>query len=310
MPNASVAVPRPRRWSGLLLVTGGAVLLSAKGILSKLLYAEGLDFQEVVTLRALLSLPLFWLWGSYRVGLAKITGAERKPVLGAIAAGILCYYVGGSLDFYALTLIDAGLERVLLYTYPAIIVFSLALWHRRRPPMPVLCALFMTCAGILLVVGVFDRALWQANAFGAVLVLICALTYAAYFFANELVGRQVGRIVFTVYALSAATFSLLLHYSLSHSLLAFSISARAWGLMGVLVVFVTVIPLFMLAEGVRQSGAQRAGLVSTVGPASTVLLAALFLDESMRWFQYLGVLVTLLGIVILEWQQKLPAVSD
>ena len=72
----------------------------------------------------------------------------------------------------------------------------------------------------------------------------------------------------------------------------------------IMIVFVTVVPLFMMAEGVKQIGAQRAGLLSTVGPVSTIILAAIFLEEGMRWFQYTGVVVTLIGILILEWQQK------
>lgn len=311
MPSSSVSESSPPVWSGVLLVVVGAILLSAKGVLSKLLYAEGLDYLEVITIRAVLSLPLFWLWGIIVVGLPRLIRVDNRGLLGALAAGFFCYYVGGSLDFYALTLIDAGLERVLLYTYPAIIVLSLALFRRRFPPVPVLCALLMTYAGVVLAIGVFDIELWRANSFGASLVLICAVTYAAYFFANELLGKQIGSIVFTIYAMSAATFALVVHFSIDHSLVELSLSNRAWFLFIVMAVFVTVVPLFMLAEGVKQIGAQRAGLLSTVGPASTIILAMIFLGEKMAWFQYGGVLVILAGIMILEWQQKQGvAVSD
>ena len=311
MQSQSVSKTPPQLWPGLFLVVFGAILLSAKGILSKLLYAEGLDFQEVITIRAVLSLPLFWLWGIYVVGVPRIIKVDKKGLLGALAAGFFCYFIGGSLDFYALTLIDAGLERVLLYTYPAIIVLTTAIFRHRLPSLPVLCALMMTYAGILLAIGVFELELWQANSFGAFLVLICAFTYAAYFFANDLVGNKIGSIVFTVYAMSAATLALCTHFSLTHSIVDLSLTMRAWCLLGVMVVFVTVVPLFMLAEGVKQIGAQRAGLMSTVGPASTIILAAIFLGEEMRWIQYCGVAVTLMGIMILEWQykQSLP-ISD
>jgi drug/metabolite transporter (DMT)-like permease len=304
MQTSSVAENSLGLWSGLLLVVMGAVLLSAKGILSKLLYAEGLDFQEVITMRAVLSLPLFWLWGIYIVGFKQIINVDKSGLLGALAAGFFCYFIGGSLDFWALTMIDAGLERVLLYTYPAIIVLTLAVIRRRLPPLSVLFALFMTYAGILMAIGIFELALWQANAFGALLVLICAVSYAGYFFANDLVGNKIGSIVFTIYAMTAATLALMAHYSLNHSIADLDLSIKAWGLFFVMVVFVTVVPLFMLAEGVKQIGAQRAGLLSTVGPASTIILAMIFLGEEMRWFQYGGVIVTLVGIMILEWQQK------
>ena len=291
-------------WSGMLMVVSGAILLSAKGILSKLLYLEGLDFQEVITLRSLFALPLFWLWGLYSAGPGKLFVTDRKGIYAALFAGVSCYYVGGTLDFYALTLIDAGLERVLLYTYPTMIVIALAVMHRRLPSLPILVALIMTYIGIALAVGVFEKALWQANSFGALLVLICALTYAAYFFANDRLGKRLGSEVFTVYAMTAATFALLIHFTLTHSFSDINISLRAWLLFAIMVVFVTVVPLFLLAEGVKRIGAQRAGILSTVGPASTIILASILLHEQMRWFQYAGVLVTLLGIMFVEWKQK------
>jgi drug/metabolite transporter (DMT)-like permease len=311
MQSPSVSESTPHLWSGLLLVIAGAVLLSAKGILSKLLYAEGFDFQEVITIRAALSLPLFWMWGIYAVGLRRLLQVDSKSLSGALAAGFLCYYFGGTLDFYALTMIDAGLERVLLYTYPAIIVMSLALWRRQLPRFQVIAALILTYIGILLAIGVFDMTLLRANVYGSMLVLISALTLATYFFANDFVAKKIGSIVFTVYAMSAATFALCVHYSLNHAITDLDLSFRSWWLFLLLVVFVNVVPLFMLAEGVKQIGAQRAGLISTVGPASTILLAAIFLGEEMLWFQYAGVVITLSGIMILEWQQKqLPPISD
>jgi drug/metabolite transporter (DMT)-like permease len=311
MQSPSVSESIPHLWSGLLLVIAAAVLLSAKGILSKLLYAEGLDFQEVITIRAALSLPLFWMWGIYAVGLRRLLQVDSKSLSGALAAGFLCYYFGGTLDFYALTMIDAGLERVLLYTYPAIIVMSLALWRRQMPRFQVIGALILTYIGILMAIGVFDITLLQANLYGSVLVLISALTLATYFFVNDFVAKKIGSIVFTVYAMSAATFALCAHYSLNHSITDLDLSFRSWWLFLLLVVFVNVVPLFMLAEGVKQIGAQRAGLISTVGPASTILLAAIFLGEEMLWFQYAGVIITLSGIMILEWQQKqVSPISD
>jgi drug/metabolite transporter (DMT)-like permease len=313
MQIASVSKSNTRFWSGIALVITGAILLSAKGILSKMLYAEGLDFQEVITFRSILSLPLFWLWAIYSVGLTKLTNiVDRRAVVGAICAGIFCYYIGGSLDFYALTLIDASLERVLLYTYPAVIVIGTCLWQRRKPTANILIALVMTYAGIILTIGVFDMSLWKANSLGSILVLICAVTYGGYYIANDLIGQRVGSVAFTVYAMTSATVALCIHFSLTHSINDIvSLTPRSWYLFLIMVTFVTVVPLFMLAEGVKQIGAQRASLLSTVGPASTIILATIILGESMEWFQYLGVLITLAGIVILEWKHKPPeAISD
>ena len=42
-----------------------------------------------------------------------------RGAVAAVVAGITCYYVGAMVDFWALTLIDASIERVLLFSYPA-----------------------------------------------------------------------------------------------------------------------------------------------------------------------------------------------
>lgn len=313
MQIASVSKSGSGVWSGIALIIVGAVLLSAKGVVSKFLYAAGLDYQETITFRSVLSLPLFWLWALYIVGPVKLLReVDGKALGGAVGAGFFCYYIGGSLDFYALTLIDAGLERVLLYTYPAVIVMMHCIWKRRLPEINILLALLMTYAGIILTIGVFDIALWKANSFGSILVLCCAVTYAGYYIANDIVGQRVGSVVFTVYSMTAATLALCVHFSLTHTIADIrDVTFEAWGLFLFMAVFVTVVPLFMLAEGVKQIGAQRASLLSTVGPASTIILASIFLDESMRWFQYLGVAITLTGILVLELKQKQPeAISD
>ena len=47
----------------LLLLTisiVGSLLLSAKGIMAKLLYAHGLTFDALTGIRAIVALPLFW----------------------------------------------------------------------------------------------------------------------------------------------------------------------------------------------------------------------------------------------------------
>ena len=43
------------------MAAGGAVLFASKGLFAKALYREGVDFQTLTTLRALISLPLFGL---------------------------------------------------------------------------------------------------------------------------------------------------------------------------------------------------------------------------------------------------------
>jgi drug/metabolite transporter (DMT)-like permease len=185
----------------------------------------------------------------------------------------------------------------------------------------VIVALILTYIGVSLAVGGFSIELLQANLFGAGLVMFCALTFAFYFFVNDHVSNQIGSAGFTVYAMTAATVALSLHFFIEHPvviagmghrpIVAFTLNARAWQLLIFMVLFVTVIPVFMIAESVRRIGAQRAALISTVGPPSTILLAALILNESMLFSQLGGVVFILAGIIFLEMRQQIRTpVSD
>lgn len=273
--------------------------------MAKLLYAEGVAADELVTIRAILSLPLFWAWAIWRVGLINLFQVDRRVLFGSAMAGIACYYVGARINFFALTIIDASLERVLLYTYPTLVVIGTAIILKRAPEWRVIVALISTYLGVLLAVGGFSIELLQANLFGAGLVMFCALTFAFYFFVNDHVSNQISSAGFTVYAMTAATVALCLHFFIKHPITAFTLNDRAWQLLIFMVLFATVIPVFMIAESVRQIGAQRAALISTVGPPSTILLAALILDESMLFSQLGGVVFILAGIIFLEIRQQI-----
>jgi drug/metabolite transporter (DMT)-like permease len=289
-----------------LFVLIGAILLSAKGIYAKLLYQGGMDFITLMAVRNLLALPFFTVWGLSRSGISHIVKARPRVLCVTLLAGLVSFYLGGIGDFYALTLIDASLERVILFTYPAMIVLVLALRLRRWPQVHVLSGLLLTSLGIMLAIGGFDAGLWQANKVGALLVLACAVTYAGYFFANDYAGNQMGTRGFVFIVTTSSTLAVWLHFLVVHDLRDITISGHAWILLAAMTVTTTVAPVALIAEGVRRVGAQRGALLSTVGPPSTIVLSALFLGESLRWFQLLGMLAVLAGIYVLERRTVAP----
>ncbi len=303
--------PSPQDWSGVIFVLLGSVMLSAKGVYAKLLYQEGLDFITVMAVRGVLALPFFLFWAWFNSGLAPLFKADWKTLYVTVLVGLLCFYAGGAMDFYALTLIDANLERVILYTYPAMIVIALAVRRGQWPGVNVVLGLVLTSVGIMLAIGGLDADLWRANKVGALLVLACAVTYACYFFANEYAGSRLGSRAFVFLVTTTATLAIGIHFLAVHDLADIHISARAWNLFGMFTVTSTVAPVLLLAEGVKRIGAQRGGLLSTVGPPSTVAFSAVFLGESLLWFQFLGIVAVLAGILVLERRTVAPPpVSD
>ncbi len=286
---------------GSLACAAAAMLFATKGIFAKQLYALGVGVEGVVAIRAMVALPLFWWFALRRENWAKIASTPPRAIFMAATAGVLCYYVGALLDFLALTMIDASIERVLIFSYPAMVVIFVAVRDRRWPPRSVLGATALAYLGIFFTMGGFDLAELRANLLGALLVIASALSYAFYFLVSEKYTRDVGSARFTLLAMTAATLCLAPHYFLRHGTTEIAaIGAEAWLLLLGLAVFCMFVPASLQAEGVRRIGAQRGAVLSTVGPPTTVVLAALLLGERLSAWQWAGMALIVLGILVLD----------
>ena len=301
----------------MLCVALAAILFASKGLFAKGLYQRGVTFELLVTMRALLAMPLF-IWVGLRAGPrlpAVSTDEEARPLdiaappatrprpgalLAAATAGIVCYYVGAMVDFWALTLIDASIERVLLFSYPALVVLIDSFMRRRAPERRVVAAMLITYAGIWMVMGGADLRELRANLFGAALVLVAALTTAVYFLIGERYTRELGSTRFAAVGMTSSAVVLAVHYALFCPLADIArLAAHDWMLLGVLGIACMFIPGLLQAEGVRRVGAQRAAIGSTIGPPTTIVLAALFLGERLNAWQLAGSAVIVASVLVM-----------
>jgi drug/metabolite transporter (DMT)-like permease len=149
--------------------------------------------------------------------------------------------------------------------------------------------------------GGFDLAELRANLLGALLVIGSALSYAIYFMVSETYTRSVGSARFTLIAMTAATACLVPHYFLlSGTQEITAIDPSGWWLLIGIAVFCMFLPASFQAEGVRRIGAERGAVLSTVGPPTTVLLAFTLLDERLSAWQWAGMALIVLGILVLD----------
>ena len=106
--------------------------------------------------------------------------------------------------------------------------------------------------------------------------------------------------MFTLIAMSAAAFGSVIHIVFRMSISDLIISQEIWILLSLMVIFATVIPLAMIADGIRQIGAQRAAIASTVGPPATAVIAVLMLGERLLPLQIFGIVMVVLAILYME----------
>jgi drug/metabolite transporter (DMT)-like permease len=269
----------------------------------------------LVTVRALLAMPLFVWFAVFsnsegRHGTAAGGPIPWKAGAWAAVAGITCYYVGAMVDFWALELIDASIERVLLFSYPALVVLISSFMRRQAPERRVVLAMVVTYVGIFFAIGGVDLTELQTNLFGASLVLIAALTTAIYFLIGERCVHELGSTRFAAIGMSASAVMLALHFAVFRSFDEVrALDAHSWVLLVILGIACMFLPGLMQAEGVRRVGAQRAAIGSSVGPPTTIVLAALFLGERLNGWQIAGSAMIVASILILSTRKGTVADS-
>lgn len=278
----------------------GAIMLASKGIFAKHLYSLDVDYETLAATRSVLAIPGFMLIALLSGSLGNGAQLRASHAASAIGAGLLCYYLGSLANFYALTLIDASVERALLFTYPAMITLITVSLGLAPVRISTIVALVTTFTGIALVVGISSDKILEANLEGTLWIFACAFTIAIYFLVSARLSQVMGSAMFTLLAMGAAGTAFGLHYSLRYGWLDLSLSAEAWFWMLALVLVATVIPLSLVAEGVRRIGSQRAAFASTIGPPATTVMAVIILGERLSPGQLLGIFVIVGSILYLE----------
>lgn len=183
--GASGSMPeRHAQRLGLWLAVGAAFGFSFKAIFVKLAYAVPqplpLDALSLLALRMCLAAPVF-LWVAMHSG-AGAAPLTRRDALTLAALGSLGYYGASILDFIGLQYISAGLERLILFTYPTLTVLIGVVFMGKALARRELGALLLTYAGIGLAFA-HDLQLSGDGAAvleGAAFVFASALAYALY----------------------------------------------------------------------------------------------------------------------------------
>ena len=291
------------------MVASGAILLAGKGLFAKALYAMGLSFHDVAAIRSVLAVPGFallaWLYrNNIHSSADRIT--HRKDLLIAAGVGLLCYYLGALANFYALTIVAASVERPLLFAYPIFVVLITTVMHRRAPSAPVVLALLLTTAGVTLVTGALNTTLTAEQWTGMGWICFCSLTIAVYFLVSADLTQRLGSSLFTFIAMTAAAVGFLGHYQIAQGWQNIDLSGSAWLTLAALIVFSTVLPLMLMAEGVRRVGASRAALISTLGPPATAVMAYHLTGEVLTLSQLAGIALVIIGVLSLELGRSRP----
>lgn len=271
---------------------------SLKAVIAKLVYRHGVDATTLLALRMAMSAPIYALIGLYASREAK--PLDRADVARTAGVGVLGYFFASYFDFLGLEHISAGLERLVLYLYPTLVMGMSFFLYGRTIGRKEVAGMLLAYAGLALALSrdvVVGRDASEI-ALGTALVFGSALTYAAYVVGSGQLVHRVGSARFTAIAMLAATVPMLVTYAARSGLSQLlEVERPVLGLALAMATAATVIPSLLMTEGIRRLGSNRAAIVGSIGPIATIGLEASLLDEPITLPAVLGTALVVLGVL-------------
>jgi drug/metabolite transporter (DMT)-like permease len=299
MQSASAAHHHRRFLYGILMAGVGSMLFSGKAILVKLGFGYGANAETLLALRMLMALPLFWgiyWWESRRKPMSPLTWLDRGKLF---FLGFLGYFLSSYVDFLGLQYISVGLERIVLYLTPTIVLVISYFVLQKPISRMQWYALVVGYLGVI-VVFVQDASSTGIHAWlGMLLVFGSACSYAMYMIGSGEMVRRIGSVRLVVYASSASAVLSLAQSTLYDPSAIFHQVAPIYWLSLLNASLCTVIPMLLIMIAINRIGSPLVAQAGILGPVSTIFMGYLILSEPVTWTQIAGMTLVIAAMWLL-----------
>ncbi len=287
-------------WIGILIGVLAVVLFSSKAVMVKLAYKYQVDAISVLLLRMLFSFPFYVIIALWYRKKETASLIVKQDYYWVVFFGFVGYYLASYFDFVGLTYIKASLERIILFIYPTIVIILNKLFLKKPISKGQIVAILLTYIGVVL--AFFDElVLPGSNTYlGVIFVVLSAITYASYLVGSGWLIPKFGVVKFTAYAMIVSCLCVFVHFYMVSNIDLFSFAWQVYALGFLIAVFATVIPSFLVSISIKKISSSNFAIVAGIGPISTIVLASIFLQETLTILQVFGALIVISGIVFMS----------
>ncbi len=286
---------------GLLCALLGAALFSLKPVLVKMMYAEQVLPEIIMTWRMIFSLPFYIVIGLMVYRQRKNSVSFTPKLIFQISLiGSVGYYLATFFDLLGTLYITAQLERIILFTYPTFVAILGYIFYQEKISLKQLLAMLLAYTGIAVMFGNELKIIGDDTLKGSLLILAAAVAFACYMLFQKSPIKLIGSRLFTSIAMSAASAVIFIHVAFSTGLLFLDISNYGLFLCFVTAILCTVIPSYLLAEAVNRIGSGPTSISIGIGPIFTSIFAVLALGESFTIYHLGGTILVIIGIFLLS----------
>jgi drug/metabolite transporter (DMT)-like permease len=278
---------------GLFMAGLGSVLFSGKAILVKLAFTYGANAETLIALRMLMALPLFWgiyWWQVRRQAMSPLTGVDQVKIF---SLGFMGYFFSSYLDFLGLQYISVGLERIVLYLTPTIVLLISYFVLNKSISRLQWYALVVGYLGVIVVFIQDASSTGSVALLGMLLVFASACSYAVYMIGSGEMVRRVGSVRLVVYASSASALLSVIQILIYDPMAVFVQVQQIYWLSLLNASLCTVIPMLLIMIAINRIGSPLVAQAGILGPVSTLFMGWAVLSEPITWMQVGG-----MGLVI------------
>ncbi|QWE15904.1 DMT family transporter [Polynucleobacter sp. AP-Nino-20-G2] len=288
MQSISRAHQHRRYLYGLSMAGLGSVLFSGKAVLIKLAFTYGANAETLIALRMLMALPLFWgiyWWQARRQQMVRLSLHDQLKIFGL---GFMGYFFSSYLDFLGLQYISVGLERIVLYLTPTIVLLISYFVLNKTISRLQWYALVVGYLGVI-VVFIQDASSTGSTALlGMVLVFASACAYAIYMIGSGEMVKRVGSVRLVVYASSASALLSVIQILIYDPAAVFVQIPQIYWLSLLNASLCTVIPMLLIMIAINRIGSPLVAQAGILGPVSTIFMGWAVLSEPVTWIQISG----------------------
>jgi drug/metabolite transporter (DMT)-like permease len=282
---------------GPLLCLLSAVCFGAMSVFGKFAYEAGVSPSALLLVRFVIA----------AVALAALLSLRPAPrpagraVAVALALGAVGFATQATLYFEALSVMDASLLSLILYTYPLMVTAGAVLLRRDRMTRGRAIALAVATAGTVLVLaGAGGGAM---SPLGVALGFGSALTYTIYILVSDRIVQGMPPVLLATLVMTGAAVALS-GKALVTGGVELGFTPAGWFWVTCIAIVSTVLATLLFFSGLRRTGPSTAAILSTVEPFVTAALAAMTLGELLAPAQLAGGLLLLASVVVVQMRPK------
>ncbi len=291
-----------RLQGGYLIAISGVFLFSLKPIFVKLAYRYGVDTTTLMTLRMGFSLPVYILVASFTIAKQRqdlTTIFRSTPKI--LAIGVIGYYGASYLDLKALEHISAQFERLVLFSYPTLVVLLGFLFFANSVKKGTIPSLILTYSGIATLFWHDLSVIGFANLYGGALVFCSACLFALYILFSKQLINQVGSLIFTSIAMCSASLAILVHFNITHELDDLIQPMSVYYIALAIAILSTILPSFLISEAINRIGPNATSIIGSSGTVFTAFLAITILGEQFTRYHLIALVLVVSGML---WMGK------